>query len=76
MFGSLEVVKLPKRRSDKLSRHANWPITMKSMAGLGVASVAEPDRSGIDDRKLPSVMGAPSRSNGVGKQPAVVEIFL
>ena len=42
------------------------------MAGSGVPKVGEPDRSDIDDRKLPKMTGAPGRSSWVSAQPAMV----
>ena len=35
------------------SRRANCPITIEPIAGSGVPKVGEPERSDIDDRKLP-----------------------
>ena len=70
--GSLELVKLPEQRRGRFSRRASWPITMDPMAGSGVPKVGEPERSDIDDRKLPKTTGAPGRSSWVRAQPASV----
>ncbi len=42
------------------------------MAGSGVPNVGEPERSDIEDRKLPKMTGAPLRSSCVSAQPAMV----
>jgi hypothetical protein len=70
--GSFEVVKLPEQRSGRPSRRQSWPITMLPIAGSGVPKVGAPDRSDIDDRKLPKITGAPGRSSCVSAQPAIV----
>src|ERR1700754_1331762 len=70
--GSFEVVKLPEQRSGRLSRRASWPTTIEPMAGSGVPKVGDPERSDIDDRKLPKITGEPGRSNWASAQPAMV----
>ena len=70
--GSFEVVKLPEQRSGRFSRRASCPITIEPIAGSGVPKVGEPERSDIDDRKLPKITGAPGRSSWVSAQPAMV----
>src|SRR5215213_11476713 len=70
--GSLEVVKEPEQRSGKLRRRASWPTTSEPTAGSGVPKVGEPERSDIDERKLPKMTGAPGLSNCVSAQPAMV----
>lgn len=47
-------------------------MTMLPIAGSGVPKVGEPERSDIDDRKLPKMTGAPLRSSCVSAQPASV----
>lgn len=70
--GSLEVVKLPAQRSGRFKRRASWPMTIEPMAGSGVPKVGEPERSDIDDRKLPKITSAPLPSNCVSAQSAMV----
>ncbi len=70
--GSFEVVKLPEQRSGRFSRRASWPITIEPIAGSGVPKVGEPERSDMDDRKLPKITGAPGRSSCASAQPAIV----
>ena len=70
--GSFEVVKLPEHLSGRFSRRASCPITIEPIAGSGVPKVGEPERSDIDDRKLPKITGAPGRSSCVSAQPAMV----
>src|SRR5918994_6116207 len=63
--GSFDVVKLPEQRRGRLSLRASWPITIEPIAGSGVPKVGDPDRSDMDDRKLPKITGAPDRSSCV-----------
>ena len=51
--GDLRRVKAPAQRSGRPTRRASWPTTSEPIAGSGVPNVGEPDRSAIDDRKLP-----------------------
>ena len=53
-------------------RRASWPTTMEPMAGSGVPKVGEPERSDMEERKLPKMTGAPDRSSCVSAQPAMV----
>ena len=70
--GSLEVVKLPEQRSGRFNRRASWPMTIDPIAGSGVPKVGDPERSDIEERKLPNMTGAPGRSSWVSAQPAMV----
>ena len=70
--GSFEVVKLPEQRRGKFKRRESWPITIEPIAGSGVPKVGLPERSDIEDRKLPKITGAPLRSSWVIAQPAIV----
>ena len=47
-------------------------MTSDPSAGSGVQEVGEPERSAVDDRKLPKMTGAPGRVNWVSAQPAIV----
>ncbi len=51
--GSFDVVKFPEHLSGRPKRRANWPITIEPMAGSGVPNVGEPERSDMEERKLP-----------------------
>ena len=48
-----DVVNDPEHRSGSPIRRAICPTTSEPIAGSGVPNVGEPERSAIDDRKLP-----------------------
>ena len=50
---TFDVVNDPEHRSGRPTRRAICPTTSEPIAGSGVPNVGAPDRSAIDDRKLP-----------------------